>query len=233
MPTAVDNKSVDPFHRRLYLPSYRISDAARYANTAPQTVSRWHYGGGHLGPALPGSQRRRPLSYMELIEVAFVAFFRKAGTSLQRIRRAREYVAQNLNSEYPFVEYRWWTEGFHLLMDLDQFEHTDDFAKVVVADAGGQVAWARMMADKFAEFDYERLGDENWALRWHPAGRQSKVVIDPRISFGAPMVEGLPTWVIRGRWRAREEIEEIMEDFDVSREAIIHALRFEDIDIAA
>jgi uncharacterized protein (DUF433 family) len=162
---------------------------------------------------------------MELIEVAFVAFFRKAGTSLQRIRRAREYAAQNFNSEYPFVEYRWKTEGFHLLMDLDQIEHTDDFGDVIVADTSGQLAWGPVMTDKFTEFDYEPVGHENWALRWHPAGLQSKVIIDPRISFGAPMVEGLPTWVIGGRWKAHEEIEEIMEDFDVSREAIRDALR--------
>ena len=104
---------------------------------------------------------------------------------------------------------------------------------MVVADAGGQLAWAPLMANKFAEFDYEKLGENNWALRWHPAGLLSKVVIDPRISFGAPMVEGLPTWVIRGRWRAQEKVDEIVENFGVSREAVIDGLRFENIDVAA
>ena len=232
MPSATIEPGVEPFRRRLYLPAYRVSDAARYARTATGTVSYWHRRGGDLGPALPEREKRRPLSYMQLVEVAFVAFFRNLNVSLQRIRRARQYAAQNLNSEYPFVEYRWKTEGFHLLMDFDQFEETSDF-NVIVADIGGQLAWEQLMADKFAEFDYERLTDEYWALRWHPAGRQSRVVIDPRIAFGAPMVEGLPTWVIKGRWRAQEDVEEIMGDFDISHEAIVDALRFEEIEVAA
>ena len=80
------------------------------------------------------------LSYMELIEVAFVAFFRNLGLSLQRIRSTRAYAAQNLNAEYPFVEYRWKSEGTHLLMDFARSEQPDDFSMVVVADAGGQLA---------------------------------------------------------------------------------------------
>ena len=226
------NKELDRFRRRLYLPAYRVSDAARYAQTTTQIVSYWHYGGGQLGAALPGSQRRQPLSYMELIEVAFVAFFRKNGVSLQRIRNARIYAGQNLNAEYPFVEYRWYTEGFHILMEFDQFEASNAF-QVVLADRGGQLTWQDMMLNKFAEFDYEEVGEENWALRWHPVGRDSKVVVDPRISFGAPIVEGLPTWVLRGRWKANEEIEEIIEDFGISREAVIDGLRFEGIEVAA
>ena len=233
MPTSTPTRGAEPFRRRLYLPAYQVGEAARYAQTAPQTVSYWHYSTGQLGPALPGSQRRQPLSYMELIEVAFVAFFRNEGVSLQRIRRAREYAAQNLTSEHPFVEYRWKTEGLHLLMDFGQFEQTDDFDKIVLGDIGGQLAWGPMMEHKFAEFDYESLGNENWALRWHPAGRRSKVVIDPRISFGAPTVEGLPTWVIRGRWKAEEGVDEIIEDFGISRDAVVDGLRFEGIDVAA
>ena len=232
MVLVADGQQFDRFKRRLYLPAYRVGDAARYARTATQTVAYWHYGGGQHGPALPGSQRRQPLSYMKLIEVAFVAFFRKLGLPLQRLRAARMYAAQNLNSEFPFAEHRWKTEGYHLLMDLDQFEHSDDFM-VVVADQGGQLAWEELVADKFAEFTYEPVGSEKWALRWHPAGRHSKVVIDPRISFGAPIVEGLPTWVIKGRWDAQESVEEIIEDFEITREAVLDGLRFEGIEAAA
>ena len=140
MPTATEKHSVEPVRRRLYLPAYRVGDAARYARTKTQTVSYCHFRGGQLGAALPGGQRRRPLSYMELIKVAFVAFFRNLGLSLQRIRSTRAYAAQNLNAEYPFVEYRWKSEGTHLLMDFARSEQPDDFSMVVVADAGGQLA---------------------------------------------------------------------------------------------
>ena len=158
------NRQSERFRRRLYLPTYRVGDAARYARTAAQSVAHWHYGDSGLGATLPGShQRRRPLSYMELVEVAFVACFRSIGVSLQRIRNARIYAAQNLNAEYPFVEYRWQSEGVHLLMDFAQFKDTDDF-KVIIADRGGQLGWQDMMLEKFAEFDYDSIGDDRWAL---------------------------------------------------------------------
>ena len=170
---------------------------------------------------------------MELIEVAFVAFFRNIGLSLQRIRRARHYAAQNLGAEYPFIEHRWKTEGYHLLMEFGEFERTSDYNKVVMADAGGQFAWEEMMAEKFAEFDYEHLDGQHWALRWHPAGRQSPVTIDPRIAYGAPTVRGVPTWVLKGRWDAGEGFADIKEDFGIDEDYAKHGLEFEGVRLAA
>jgi uncharacterized protein (DUF433 family) len=232
MPTLTSERGIEPIRRRLFLPAYRIKEAARYAGTTVQSVTYWHYGGGKLGPALPGSVPRRPLSYMELIEVAFVAFFRNIGVPLQRIRSARDYVAQNFNAEYPFVEHRFKTEGAHILMDFAEFASADDFKQVVVADDDGQLAWEQMASNKFAEFDYEVLGQEMLALKWHPAGRDSKVVIDPRVSFGAPTVNGVPTWSLKGRYETGESVEDIIEDFQISKNDTLDALNFEGIQIA-
>lgn len=169
------------------------------------------------------------MSYFQLVEVAFVAFFRKMGVSMPRIRAARDYVAQNFNVEFPFAEYKFKTEGYRVLMDQIEVIPTREFDQVIVADAGGQMAWSKLLGDKFAEFDYEY----ELALRWHPAGRQSRVVIDPRVSFGAPVVSGLPTWVIKGRYIAGETIPEIEQEFVLPREAIQDALVFEGLQRAA
>lgn len=223
MPTLTAVRGATPWHRRLYLPAYRVGDAARYAGTNSQTVASWHYRGT---PVLVDRMRRRPLSYLELVEVAFVAYFRHVGISLQRIRRVREYMAQNFTAEYPFAEYQFLTEGHHVLMDLQQFERKPLFDELIVADASGQLAWARLMGGKFAEFDYEL----ELAVVWHPAGRLSAVTIDPRISFGAPSVGSIPTWAIRGRWRAGESLDDIVDDFGITEEEAGDALRFEGID---
>ena len=165
-------------------------------------------------------------NYLELVEVAFVAFFRNNGVPMQRIRDARDFCAQRINSERPFTEFAFKTEGMHMLMDFDQYSTNSPFERfitnsrsanervVVAADMHGQLAWEVLMGNKFAEFDY----DYELALRWHPAGYQSLVVIDPRYSFGAPMVDGLPTWVIKGRYLAGESFDEIVDDFDVSQQ---------------
>lgn len=218
-----------PWMRRLYLPAYSIGDAARYARTSVQTVAYWHYRGRSLGPALPGREKRRPLSYLELIEIAFVATFRSLGVSLQRIRKAREYLAQTFRSEFPFAEIRLKTEGHHVLLELKEIERETEIGRLIVADAHGQVAWEPLVGERFAEFDYEH----GLAIVWHVAGRQSPVKIDPRVCFGAPTVRGVPTWALSGRWRAAEPVEEIEADFGLSREETLQGLKFEGIMVAA
>ena len=215
-----------PWFRRLYLPTYRVAEAARYAGTHPTTVASWHYRGE---PVLPGRTQHKPLTYLELVEVAFVAFFRQQGIPMRRIRNARHYIATNFGKEHPLAEYQFKTEGMHILMDYNQFDHDSNLERIVVADSFGQLAWSEMMGKVFAGFEYEY----ELALRWHPWGQESLVVIDPRISFGAPVVQGLPTWVIKGRREAGESIGEIIGDFGISEKAVYDALRFEGMRNAA
>lgn len=219
----------EPWRRRLYLPAYSVADAARYAGTRPQTVASWHYRQGTKGPVIPGRQRGAPLSYLELVEVAFVATFRRLGVSLETIREARSYLAQNFKSEYPFAEFRLQTEGKHVLMDLREVEREAEIGRLIVADEAGQIAWQGLIGDRFTEFDYEK----ELAIRWHVRGRHSPIVIDPRVSFGAPTVRGIPTWAIRGRVLAGESIEDIKEDFDLGEEEILEAVAFEGAERAA
>ena len=195
MTTLTSVRDTDPWRRRLYLPAYMVQDAARYTHTTTRTINNWHFTEMGSGITLPGRERHRPLSYLELIEVAIVAIFRHFGVPLSSIKRTRDYCAQTFREEYPFAAYRFKTDGFHLLMHLKEFEPDVDIEKLIVADRAGQLGWERMMADKLFEFDYE----EELAIKWHVAGRQSPVLIDPRIAFGAPMVRGIPTWVLKGR----------------------------------
>jgi uncharacterized protein (DUF433 family) len=166
---------------------------------------------------------------MQTIEVAFVATFRRLGVSLQRIRKARDYFAQAFGVEFPFAQLEVKTDGHHLLMELLDLEPDSQIAKLILGDAAGQLAWEPMVAERFAEFDYEH----DLAVRWHVAGRDSRVVIDPRISFGAPTIRGVPTWALRGRSRAGEPMDEIGVDFGLEPDEVREALVFEGIKVAA
>ncbi|MBI4321352.1 MAG: DUF433 domain-containing protein [Chloroflexi bacterium] len=168
------------------------------------------------------------MSYLQLVEVAFVATFRQLGVPLQRIRKARDYLAQKFDSEHPFAEIRLKTEGHHVLLDLQEVEPDADLGVLVVADKDGQEAWQGMVGERFAEFDYE----SGLAVRWYPEGKSQPVVIDPRIYFGAPTVCGIPTWAIKGRYEAGESIDEIAADFELGDEQIVYALAFEGVEAA-
>jgi uncharacterized protein (DUF433 family) len=220
MATLVSERLDEPWRRRLFLPSYQIGEAAAYAKIAPQTVLAWHKIDAAL---LAQREKRAALSYMQLIEVAVVAAFRKAGVPLKRIRAAREYAARNLKSEYPFAEYSFKEEGKHLWLDSGQIDVKS--GTVLSADQGGQLAWESVIG-RLREFEYEKDGI---VLRWHLAGPSSPIIIDPRISFGAPAVKGVPTWIIRGRWNAGESDSDIAADFGIKKEEVREALRFERI----
>jgi uncharacterized protein (DUF433 family) len=227
MTTLIAVRGVEPWRRRLYLPAYQVSEAAKYVDLSPQVVASWYFRETKTGVTLPGKELKKPLSYLQLIELAVVSIFRKLGVPLVNIRRARQYLAQNFHSEYPFAEYNFKTEGYHLLMDLQQFEAGAEM-KLIVADKNGQLAWEPLMEDRLLEFDYEN----NLVLKWHLAGRKSRVLIDPRVAFGAPTVSGLPTWILKGRYQSGETLEDIREDFPIDEVAIKDGLAFEGITLA-
>ena len=217
---------VAPWRRRLYLPAYRVGDAGRYSGVSARTVGYWHFGRSKAKAALPGRSRREDLSYLELVEVAFVATFRGLGVSLQRIRRARDYAAQVLKSEYPFAEYSWLTEGHQVLLDLRTVEGDSSVGRLIAADSHGQVAWKEVVSDRFHQFDY----DNGIALIWH-LGRQKKPRGDRPASIlrSAQRQRQVPTWALKGRWDAGESVADIQDDFGLSEEETRYGLLFEGV----
>jgi len=213
----------EPWRKRLALPTYGVGEATRYSHVASQTVSHWRRG-------LPDYEKGQRLSYLDLIEVAVIAAFRKSGVSLQRIRNAREYAANELESQHPFVQYRWQTEGFHMMLRLSEIDSDTSIDNLVVADAHGQITWPEMVAERFSHFDYD---DTGLVMVWHVWGRNNLVTIDPHIRFGTPTVEGVPTWVLGGRWQAGESIKDMEEDLGLSSQAVRDGLLFEGIQLAA
>jgi uncharacterized protein (DUF433 family) len=222
MATLASERSDEPWRRRLYLPNYQIAEAARYASISSQTVAAWHHAESAM---LSVREDRQELSYMQLIEVAVVAAFRRAGIRLPEIRAAREYVKKELKSEFPFAEYRFKSEGKNLWMDYVQVEGERARGTLLKANQAGQLAWADILG-RLREFEYEHQGI---VIRWHVAGVSSPIIIDPRISFGSPAIKGTPTWIIKGRWNAGESDTDIAEDFGLQKDEVRKALEFEKV----
>ena len=217
-----------PLNRRLRLPAYTTAESATLVQTKPQTVSRWFHS---YSPVFANQKERRAgLSYLQLVEVAFAASFRELGVSLQRVRKAHQYLANVFQVEYPFAQLQVRTDGAHILSELEQVGRGHQ-QRMIVADAAGQQVWPELIADRIAQFDYEF----DLALRWHPRGRRVPIVVDPRISFGAPTVEsaGIATWVLRERFQAGETLDELEDDFHVTEEHLRAALAFEGVELAA
>jgi len=63
-------------------------------------------------------------------------------------------------------------------------------------------------------------------------GQARLVAIDPRISFGRPVISGtcVPTTELSGRWSAGETIAELSEDFGLDARLVEDAIRYERAD---
>ena len=166
------------------------------------------------------------LSYMELIEVAVVAAFRRAGIKLRDIKAARDWLATSFKSEYPFAEFEFKRRGKDLLADYEKIDKKKGKGKFIAPSKGGQLVWGDIVGDLLSDFEY----DKKIALKWHVIGKSEPIIIDPRVSFGAPNVLGVPTWVLKGRWEAGKFILEIADDFDLKPPLVADALRFEGVD---
>lgn len=219
-----------PLRRRLYLPAYTVGEAARLVETKPVTLAYWFYKAPVFARA---KERRLPLSYLQLIEASFVASYRKLGVSLPHLREALARLSKMSETEYPFAWRFVQVAGAHFLEDLHRFiRQKEEGAKLkwgVIDRVGWEATgiWPKVIWQRFDQFEYEY----EVALRWFPRGKAKPIVIDPRISFGAPIVlsTGVATWVIKERYQAGETLEELEEDFGIGRNDLLLALEFEGV----
>lgn len=214
--------------QRMELPAYRVGDAARFIGTSSQTITHWQKLSRGMS-ALSQRAAGRQLSYLELIEAGVVAAMRRSGVPLQSIRNARNFLAEVFHSRHPFAEYKFQSDGRELILNSEDLDRsvTD---KLIVVSKAGQYGWKEILQNLLQDFDYSPETGGSVA-RWHVAGRHQPIIIDPRISFGAPQVGGIPTWALRNRWDSGESLQDIASDFQLKSEAVAAALRFEQIDV--
>jgi uncharacterized protein (DUF433 family) len=217
------SSGVGLWRERLTVPAYKVADAARYAGTTTKTVNNWQR------TAISDRQAGHALSYLQLVELGVVAAMRKLGVPLKAICRARSYLADEFGSQFPFAEYRFKTDGKALMMDSEVLDpKVRD--KLIVVSENGQFAWKEFLVRLLRQFEYSDDGD-GIVVRWKVDGDDSPIIIDPRICFGEPQVDGVPTWTLRERWASGEGLRDIAEDFDLEPSMVSSALRFEGIAI--
>ena len=209
-------------------PTYTSSEAARYAGFSAQSVARWRAGytyptqqGPRRSEALTGGQEHGLLTFNELLEVAVVAAARRGDVPMKSIRRAIGSAREVYGVDRPLVTMRFMHDGKDIFTrELEQAGET----RYVNLSRHGQIAW-EYIRDVLRDMDFE----EDVAVRWWPGGRDTPIIIDPRISFGRPYVarKGISTDAIRSRFLARESIDDIVDDFDLTEQEVEAALKFE------
>ena len=192
-----------------------------------QTVASWRT--KHQcqpSSTLSTKEKGASLSYLQLIEVAVVSSFRKSGISLRKIKAAREYLGKQFEAEHPFAEFRSQTEGKELWLDYAQFEAEAGDKTLLTASQNGPLAWTDIIG-RLQEFEYE---DHGLAVKWHVNGADSDIVIDPRVQFGAPAIDGVATGCSKGAGRPENLLMKLPMISECQIRQCYRLLKFEGVD---
>ncbi|MYC35209.1 MAG: hypothetical protein F4X64_18840 [Chloroflexi bacterium] len=165
-------------------------------------------------------------TFRDLLELRVVHAFRLVGVTWQRIRKTAEYATERFDTDYPFSDRRFQTDGAEI------FDRADDRLEKV--SGAGQLAFTEIIGpDLFEPVEYV----DDTPVRWYPAqewrldnvGRG--VLVDPRLSFGAPVVHEhyIPTETLHLNFMAEGfDAHLVARSYEVSEETVWHAVRFEE-----
>lgn len=200
------------------LPRYSTVEAAHYLRLPRATLKTWVHGrvdpNGHRAePVIKLPAGTDLLSFQNLVEAHVLGSIRRQyGVSLQRVRRALRFVERRLHLPHPLISARFQTDGVDLFVE--------ELGKLINASSHGQTEIADALRASLARVEHDRDG---LAARLFPFVRGEKrepkvIVVDPRLSFGKPVVAttGIPVSVIVGRYRAGEEVSAIAADYGIS-----------------
>ncbi len=211
---------------------YTVAEAAGLAEVAPARVRGWvqgyHQGRGKPRRAavihhdLPVVDGKTALSFRELIEVRFVRHFLRAGVSWHVIRRAAGEARCELLGQDTH-RLRFSTDGITVFV-RELAENGDARARDLVANQ--YVLLPILERTLRGEFDLE-AGELIRA--WRPRRETPLVLVDPRRSFGRPIVEpGVPTHTLAEALAAeRGDERRVAAMFGTEAEAVRQAAAFE------
>jgi len=177
------------------VPTYTAAEAARLVGLQPSRVRRWLRGYEYeiteretsttrrvkQGPVIHRMDTDAPFaSFLDLVDLLFVKKFLEAGVSLQKLRRAMEE-ADKLIGGHHFAQRSFFTDGRNIFMEVRGRGEA-----LLELLTGGQWVIAPVIRHLATEITFHEA--TGFAERWYPLGPNASVVVDPRVSFGAPTI---------------------------------------------
>jgi uncharacterized protein (DUF433 family) len=165
------------------------------------------------------------LSFVNLIEAHVLDAIRRVyGIRLPKVRSAMGFLEREYGSKHPLVEQKIETDGKDLFIR--------SFGQLIAASRSGQLAMPELVDAYLRRIEWDEQGI---ASRLYPFTRKrffdepKVIVIDPRVSFGRPVLvgTGVRTAIVAERYKAGESIEELAEDYGRRRLEIEEAIRCE------
>ncbi len=215
-------------------PAYTPTEAAHYLRLPPATLRSWIVGRQY--PTIEGHRDFSPLikaaslkplmlSFTNLIEAHILRAFRtEHGVSVKALRTALTYAQQALGIERLLLSPELRAEAGRVFLDR--------YGELIDLSASGQLALRQMLEDRLRRVVWD---EAQFPIRLYPflpgadSSERRPIAIDPRISFGRPVVlsKNITTAAIVSRIDNGESVEDIAADYDLNREDIEQAALYE------
>jgi uncharacterized protein (DUF433 family) len=206
---------------------YTYAEAARLTGLHRARIGEWFRGQPSAQQASTFQSDYEPvegehaISFLDLIDVFVAGHLRDDGVSLQTLRTVYNHLARALETHHPFSREEVRSEGKKVFMrgmdEAGRHELTETLTR--------QKVFARVIEPFLEKIDYDAVS--NLAARWHIA---KGVVVDPRICFGKPIVEGIsiPTAILASAYNANDQdAPAVASWYNVRTEHVIAAVEFE------
>ena len=228
---------------------YTVTDAAQLLGIHKDRVRRWVRGYRYYpqGVAVSEGRDRPPvvetdvptigattaISFLELMELRVIRdLLTYPEISLQKIRVAGELAGRALGTSRPWATRRIFTDGSGIFVALRRGDEIPPDVMKLSRARALQVDAGALVQPFLDEIEF----DENTGLssQWWPLGKSFPVVLDPKVSFGAPTIKGsrIRTNVISGFARS-ESVASLAAAYTVPIEHVEAAIHFEGVLAAA
>lgn len=239
------SKTADTYRGRdpRRVPAYTTFDAARYLRLPEQTLRNWLQGYSYVTAA--GNRRQSPplvkadgatayeLSFLNLIELHVLGILRREhGVKMPKIRRAIDYLKEQLHSQRPLIDDEMETEGTNIFVEK--------LGSLINVSQHGQLAMSALLREHLKRIERDANGvpfrlfpftrpRADLRLAAELAALPKIISIDPAVAFGRPVIVGsrVPTTEIFQRFNAGESPEDLAADFGRQLEEIHEAIRCE------
>lgn len=208
---------------------YSVRDTARLLNVTDRSVRGWlnGYAGSSEGSVIDRDYKgTNTASFLDLMELRFIAHFRRQGVTMHTIRVAAQRARAEWSMSHPLaLESRiYLTDRKNIIAKAAR--ETGDTRAYNLA-TGQHEMWDVIEAtiEKGVTFD----PDSHLALMWKPRADLSEVVIDPRIAFGKPALQtsGIPTEALYRQWVAEGDKSKVANLFEISIDCVSVAIEYE------
>ena len=208
-----------------YLPSYSVSEAALYLRLPESTLRAWIERRSNFEPLIaPAQEKPLALSFINLVEAYVLASIRREHRlSMNKIRKGLDFISQKYPSGNPLAEKDFETDGLSLFLKEADLVYD-------ISGGSGQIVLEDIVKEYMRRIERDPHG---LPIKLYPFSRSGEpdeprsILIDPKISFGRPILSriNIPVEIIVERYRAGESMSELAGDYECDQEKIEEAIR--------